>query len=138
MKSANPNTKKIVVIDDEKSMVDFLREVLRRDGFQVVTVQSAKDAKAIIESTKPDLIVVDLVMPGMSGVELIHYLQEKGMQSIPVIVITGHNRSLDDEEKIRLEANVVDIIKKPFQPSILMMRVRQLLKTNPEGYPQSR
>ena len=128
----DPRTKKIIIVDDDQSQLDIVEHMLRKEGFKVLAALSAEDAKPKIETSNPDLVITDLVMPGMSGIELVHHLQAEGLGSIPVIVVTGRDsKTTDTEQMIRMESNVVDFIRKPFHLTVFVMRVHQILKTIP-------
>jgi len=127
----DPKTKKILVIDDDESQVGIVEHVLRKEGFQVLTALDGNDAKRKIDTVSPDLITMDLMLPGMSGLELVRYLQSEGMGSVPVIVITGRvsESHLNDEQVLRQEPNVKDFMQKPLRVQQLVMRIHQILDT---------
>jgi DNA-binding response OmpR family regulator len=127
----DPKTKKILVIDDDESQVGIVEHVLRKEGFQVLTALDGNDAKRKIDTVSPDLITMDLMLPGMSGLELVRYLQSEGMGSVPVIVITGRvsESHMNDEQVLRQEPNVKDFMQKPLRVQQLVMRIHQILDT---------
>ena len=127
----DPKTKKILVIDDDESQVSIMEHVLRKEGFQVLTATDGNDAKKKIDTVQPDLITMDLMLPGMGGLELVRYLQSEGMGSVPVIVITGRvsESRHNDEQVLRQESNVKDFMQKPLRVQALVMRIHQLLDT---------
>lgn len=127
----DPKTKKILVIDDDESQVSIVEHVLKKEGFQVLTALDGNDAKKKIDMIQPDLITMDLMLPGMSGLELVRYLQSEGMGSVPVIVVTGRvfESHLNDEQMLRQEPNVKEFMQKPLRVQQLVMRIHQLLGT---------
>lgn len=133
MALSDPQTKKIVVIDDDPSHLDVVASRLRSEGFQVVTSLGAEKISPKMASINPDLIITDLVMSGMSGMELIQHLQSEGMGSIPVIILMDRDsdKRAGTEEIVRQEPNVVDIMRKPFHFTLFVLRVHQILKTSP-------
>jgi len=141
MPLADAKTKKILVIDDDKNYLGIITRKLTSEGFQVIAAPSSVEIKPKIESINPDLIVLDLVMPGIGGLELLRHLQADGLSSVPVILVTGFDRydKAATEELMRAEPNVVDYMVKPFHLTIFALRVHQILKTmpavvaNPEG-----
>ncbi len=84
------SAKKILVIDDEPDVVSYLSTFLEDEGFTVVTAQDGPDGIAMAQKEKPDLITLDITMPGMSGIEVLTTLRrDSDLKDIPVIVITG-------------------------------------------------
>ena len=121
---------KILIVDDDTSLVEVLEFVMGREGFDVQSAVSGDQALAKVAADPPDLIVLDLLIPRVSGLEVLRNLQSQGHGHIPVIIITG--RYAGDpayEEMIRLEPNVKDFLKKPVGYVYLSARIRQLLGT---------
>src|SRR5437762_1323693 len=120
MDLADPRTKKILLIDDDPGHIDIMKHVLVKEGFQVFSATTSDEAKASIKSLDPDMITMDLMMPDMTGLEMIRYLQAEGFGSIPIVVITGRYSDIRaiDEKLVRMEPNVVDFIKKPLRPAM--------------------
>jgi DNA-binding response OmpR family regulator len=129
----DPKTKKILIIDDDHHQLDIVEHLLQKEGFQTVTSHSADEVKSKVEAISPDLIICDMIMPGMSGMEFIRHLQGEGLGTIPVIVVTGRytDKISTDEQMVRMESNVVDLMRKPLRLTMFSMRVHQVLKTNP-------
>jgi putative two-component system response regulator len=118
---------RILVVDDNQDNVVLMRELLGSRGYEVLTAASAEDAQDIIHSQPPDLILLDVIMPGKSGYELCRELkQDPQTRLIPVVMITGLT---DREDKIRgIEAGADDFLNKPIFPEELFARVNSLLK----------
>jgi CheY-like chemotaxis protein len=129
----DPKTKNILIIDDDPAQISVMEQILQKAGFQVTTASNGDEARTKLSALKPDLITVDLIMPGMGGLEFIRYLQSEGLSSVPVIIITGryNDKLSSDEQILRMEPNVVDFIKKPIRPTLFIFRIHQLLKTDP-------
>ncbi len=118
--------KRVLVIDDDDSIREVLDHLLRAEGLEV---QGAIDGKQGIEKLpvfKPGLIVLDLMMPRMSGFEVLQKLQEEGWTKVPVIVITGRYQDPSNEASIRLESNVVEFLRKPVRYADLASLIRRL------------
>jgi len=120
-------TQKILVIDDESSIRDMLRMALEAGSFSVNEANNATSAQDEIERQTPDLILLDWMMPGTSGVELLRRLRKHEVhRSIPIIMLTAKD---DDEHSIQaLDAGADDYITKPFSPRALLARINALLR----------
>jgi len=81
--------KKILVVDDESSLTKFLHLVLTKDGYEVATAKDGREGLRVFESIKPDLVITDMVMPDMEGIEFTRSLVKKA-KSLPVIVMSGN------------------------------------------------
>ncbi len=118
---------RILVVDDNPENRLLMRELLSSRGYEVSTAQSAAEAEQIVSESYPDLILLDVIMPGKSGYELCRELKENSAtRLIPVVMITGLT---DREDKVRgIEAGADDFLNKPIFPEELFARVKSLLK----------
>ena len=115
---------KIVLIDDDPETVETLSELLRRNGYEVVGVTNPEEALPTLFLQNPDLVVLDIMMPGVSGWEICSRLRE--FSSVPILMLTCLSR---DEDKIKgLELGADDYLVKPFNPREFLLRVRKLLE----------
>lgn len=117
----------ILVVDDNQDNAALMRQLLATRGYDTEVAHSAEEAEAFIAEGLPDLILLDVIMPGKSGLELCRELKERAeTRLVPIIMITG---LADREDKIRgIEAGADDFLNKPIFPEELFARVKSLLK----------
>ena len=122
------NKAKILIVDDDALNRIILEKTLS-DEHDVYLVTSGEDALAFVKHTPVDLIILDIMMPGMNGYEVLVQLKENSIsQAIPIIFISANNRH-EDEDK-GLELGAMDYIGKPFSAAIVKVRVRNQLLIN--------
>ena len=114
----------ILVVDDEPKIVRLARDYLEKNGFRVVTAADGSSALAMARREKPDLIVLDLLLPGMDGREVCRILRNES--DVPIIMLTA--LSEESDQIVGLEIGADDYIVKPFSPRALVARVRALLR----------
>jgi DNA-binding response OmpR family regulator len=114
----------ILIIEDEYELVKVLRSYLEQAGFSVLTAQRGDTGLSIWEHKRPDLVLLDLNLPGMDGVDVAREIRRKG--STPIIMLTA--RVEETDELIGLELGADDYIAKPFSPRLVVARVRALLR----------
>jgi DNA-binding response OmpR family regulator len=117
-------TKKILVIDDEPKIVEICSDYLHAAGYDIITAGDGLQGLAMARSKKPDLVVLDLMLPGMDGLDLCRTLQHES--SVPIIMLTA--RIEETDKLIGLALGADDYITKPFSPRELVARVRTVLK----------
>jgi two-component system response regulator VicR len=121
---------KIMVVDDEPDVVDLVKLVLESDGFNVVTAYSGKEALEKINKEMPDLVLLDIMMPGMDGWEVYSRIRANPKtKDIPVAMLTAKSQSIDKMIGLHV-VKVNDYITKPFGRSELLERVKRILKEN--------
>ena len=115
----------VLVVDDDTRLRELLRKYLSGNGFLVSTAADAADARAKLRSLAFDLIVLDVMMPGESGLELTEWLRREN-SAIPILLLTA--RGEPDDRIAGLEAGADDYLAKPFQPRELVLRITSILR----------
>ncbi len=114
----------VLVVDDEPRIVEVVQKYLAREGFQVATARDGEAALATVSAHSPDLIVLDLMLPKVDGLEVFRRLRAKS--SVPVIMLTAKGEETD--RIVGLELGADDYITKPFSPRELVARVKAVLR----------
>ena len=123
--------KKILCIEDEQEMIDLIRLILSRRGFDVLGANGGKEGLEAIRKEHPDLILLDLMMPDMDGWEVYQRMKaEEASRNIPVIVVTAKAQSIDKVLGLHI-AKVDDYIAKPFSPQELVESIAKVLAKRP-------
>jgi len=119
--------KKILCIEDEQEMIDLIRLILTRRGFEISGANGGKEGLEVIHKDHPDLVLLDLMMPGMDGWEVYQQMKsDSTTKDIPVIVVTAKAQSIDKVLGLHI-AKVDDYITKPFSPQELLTSVDKVL-----------
>ena len=116
--------KKILVVDDEKKIVDIVRAYLEREGYQVMVAYEGKSALELARRQPPDLIVLDLMLPEISGWDICRTLRKES--EVPIIMLTARDETTD--KIVGLELGADDYVTKPFDPKELVSRVKAVLR----------
>jgi DNA-binding response OmpR family regulator len=118
---------KILCIEDEPQMIDLIRLILGNEGFEVIGAEGGEEGLALMRQEKPDLILLDLMMPEMDGGDVFHRMKEEvELRDLPVIVVTAKAAPIDQVLWINV-AKVDDYVTKPFGPRELVDSVRKVL-----------
>jgi len=128
------STPRILVVEDEPDIAALIAYHLTREGFRVETAATGTDAMTSVNRAAPDLLILDLMLPGMSGDEVLEVLRkEPATQSTPVLILTAKRQQ---EDRIRgLELGADDYLTKPFSPRELVLRVHAILRRMRETPP---
>jgi DNA-binding response OmpR family regulator len=119
--------KKILIVDDEQDILDLVEPMLAANDYEVLKARSGQEALRIAEASSPDLVLLDVMMPEMDGVETARRLKQNDKSSsIPIIMLTAVVKS--DTVNSALEAGAVDYISKPFEPKTLLEKIRKALR----------
>lgn len=115
---------RILVVDDEPKIVKLARDYLEKSGFQVLTAGDGQTALVMARRERPDLVVLDLMLPGMDGWDVCRTLRRES--DVPIIMLTA--RAEESDQIVGLELGADDYVTKPFSPRALVARVRALLR----------
>ena len=129
MDNIKPVLKKILVIDDEGDLLELAKTRLEVSGYSVLTLDSGARALEVAKREKPDLILLDVVMPGKNGCEVCRDLKaDAATRGIPVIIFTAH---YPEEEYLKVGSSAIgadDYVLKPFDPKELLAKIKFLIK----------
>jgi len=123
---------RILAVDDEADILELLRFNLAREGYRVTCVETGESALEKASTDQPDLIVLDLMLPDIDGLEITKYLKrDTRTRDIPIVMLTAKGEEADVVTGLELGAD--DYITKPFSPRILVARVRTVLRRKGDG-----
>ncbi len=124
------DAKKVVVIEDDPDILELIEYNLRREGFEVATAISGRSGLSVIGREKPDIVLLDLLLPGLDGLDVCRRLRSVATtRDVPVIMVTARGEERDVVEG--LAAGADDYVHKPFSPRELIARVRAVLRRGP-------
>jgi two-component system alkaline phosphatase synthesis response regulator PhoP len=115
---------KILVVDDEKNIVELIKFHLKKESYRIVEAYKGKDAIDLFRKEKPDLIILDLMLPDMGGFEVCKAIRKES--KVPIIMLTAKGEEVD--KILGFELGADDYITKPFSPRELLARIRAILK----------
>jgi two-component system response regulator ResD len=123
----------ILVVDDEPSVVEVVSLYLKREGFRVRTARDGREALAAIHSDLPALLILDLMLPKVDGIEIVHRLRNNKATDVPIILLTARGQETD--RIYGLEIGADDYVVKPFSPAELVARVKAVLRRSHSELP---
>lgn len=130
-------SKKIVVVEDEPDILEILSYNLKREGFDVSTALNGTDGLRVIQQVIPDLVLLDLMLPGLDGLEICRELKKhEATSSIPIIMVTAKGEESD--VVLGLGVGADDYIAKPFSPRELVARVKAVIRRGIKSDPSSK
>ena len=128
--SPDSRSTRVVVVEDDPEMINLVKLILKKEGFEVVGAMGGRDGLDVIEKNDPDLVLLDLMMPDIDGWEVYQAMKASDqLKNIPVIIITAKAQSIDKVLGLHI-AKVDDYITKPFSPGELVASVRRVLSDN--------
>ncbi|MFO8030780.1 MAG: response regulator transcription factor [Cyclonatronaceae bacterium] len=119
------NTSTILIVEDEPSLIFTLKDTLENEGFQTLIAENGQEALDIVEETQPDLMILDVMLPGMSGFDVCRKVREKNM-IFPIIILTARDQEIDKVTGLNIGAD--DYITKPFGVKELLARIQARLR----------
>ena len=122
--------KKVVCVEDEPEIIDLIRLILKRKGIDLSGALGGQAGLELMRNLKPDLVLLDLMMPDMDGWEVYRQMKaDPALKDIPVIIVTAKAQSIDQIHGLHI-AKVDDYVTKPFRPQILLNSVQRALGLN--------
>ncbi|HEY4910554.1 MAG TPA: response regulator [Methylomirabilota bacterium] len=123
---------RVLIVEDERDIRDLVVLHLQRDGYEVTSAGSGEEALAQVRQSPPDLVVLDLMLPAMSGLEVCRRIrQEQATATLPIVMLTAKADEVD--RVVGLELGADDYVVKPFSPKELLARVRAVLRRSRPG-----
>ncbi len=117
----------ILIVDDEEDIIELIKYNLKNEGYAILTAQTGEQAIKTAKQYKPDLVVLDLMLPGIDGLEVTKYLKNNEQTGdIPIVMLTAKGEESDIVTGLELGAS--DYISKPFSPKVLVARIRSILR----------
>ena len=114
----------IMVVDDDAVIVKMLERILRLEGYDVITAGDGKAALLLLEKAKPDLVILDIMMPGLDGIQVLQIMRQHS--DVPVIMLTAKCEDFSVLQTLQLGAD--DYVKKPFRTPVLLARIQSKLR----------
>jgi DNA-binding response OmpR family regulator len=124
---------RIVAVDDEESLLKVVTYALEQEGYEVHTAQDAEGGALIIGEVCPDLLILDVMLPGKSGLDLAREIREES--NVPIIMLSARGDEVD--RVLGLEFGADDYVTKPFSPRELVSRVKAILRRASQGAPEN-
>lgn len=116
---------KILYVDDEEDVRRTVKDILTKEGYEVIVAKDGIEALSLVTKDKPDLVILDFLMPGLNGTEVCQSLKKDSLtKSIPVIMVTAY----PNEKEKSLSAGAVDFMTKPVDKVDLLLRIKSALK----------
>lgn len=118
----------VLVVDDDEEIRNLLSFLIKKEGYGVETAGDGDEAQRKALALKPDLIVLDLMLPRHGGFELLRQWQGTELSRVPIIVVTGRYTDQSTADMIRQEANVVELLEKPVKTKRFLLALQRILR----------
>ncbi len=119
---------KIMIVDDNKDIVDTINLIMQKEGYETATAQNGEEFLKNVENSRPDLVLLDVMMPGLTTRQILENLKKKGLNDLKIILVTVVRFSDDEKQALMKEFKIVDHITKPFDVANLVERVKNQFK----------
>lgn len=127
---------RVLVVEDDEDVRELLRRTLEREGYAVTTAQSGEEALGMAAKSPPGLIILDVMLPGINGIEVCRHLRvDAKTGSVPIVMLTA--KSEDVDIVLGLEMGADDYITKPFSPRVLVSRIKAVLRRRAAAEPSA-
>ena len=124
--------KKLIIVEDHPAVADLLEEMLSVDEYQVIKIHSSTGALAVIRAEKPDVVLLDIMMPDVSGLEVLRFMRrEPGFQQIPVVIVSA--KTLPADIRTGLDAGAEAYLTKPVDMEVLRETVARVIREAAPG-----
>ena len=130
-----PADKMVLLVDDDESLLDLMEHVVKKEGFRTDRAADGPEALRKAQALAPDALVLDMMLPGLGGYEVMRQLQASGHGDIPIVVVTGRQMDPNGIKLIRQESNVKEFMEKPVRPAVLTAALHRILNTRPGRAP---
>ena len=114
----------IMAVDDEQTVLRLLKSTLEPEGYDVIVADNGRSALALLEEQKPDLVILDIMMPGLDGFQVLNFIRERS--NVPVIMLSAIRETTTKRDTLNLGAD--DYMEKPFHAGELLARIRTKLR----------
>ena len=118
----------VLVVDDDEGIRELLSMLIKKEGWRVETAEDGADGERKALALKPDLIVLDLMLPRYGGFELLKQLQGTELSRTPIVIVTGRYTDRSTTEMIRQESNVVELLEKPVKATRFILALQRILR----------
>ena len=122
------NGRLVLVVDDDEGVRELLSLLIKKEGWRVETAEDGAEGERKALALKPDLIVLDLMLPRYGGFELLKQLQSTELSRTPIVIITGRYADRSTTEMIRQESNVVELLEKPVKAARFILALQRILR----------
>ncbi len=120
----NIKAAKILAVDDEEMILDLFKRILEPEGYELITTRNAKDVLSLLEQHEPDLVLLDIIMPEISGIQVLDLIRRKS--NVPVLMVTASKDTASLHDSLSIGAD--DYIRKPFHKKELLARIKTKLR----------
>src|SRR5688500_14573192 len=124
---------RVLIVDDDPDIVRLVTYNLIQAGFEAVSAATGQQALEIVRQQSPDLIILDVMLPDVDGMEVCRTLRQQQFRKIPIIMLTARGEEID--RVVGFELGADDYVLKPFSPRELVLRVRSILRRTKDGQP---